>query len=151
MRKVFAQPDSLSAVYPELGQSLGEALLTPTKIYVKPVLALLAEAVANGRDQPHHGRGLFENLAARVAFRPGDAHRHRGDLPLLADLRPPCARGQHSGTRHVQHVQHGLGMVIVVARDVDAALSVLAAAGEPATVIGVVTENAGIELEGVQL
>ncbi|MBB3024234.1 Phosphoribosylformylglycinamidine cyclo-ligase [Trueperella pyogenes] len=150
VRKVFAQPDSLSAVYPELGQSLGEALLTPTKIYVKPVLAL-AEAVAIKAISHITGGGLFENLPralpSGLGMRIDTAAISR---PLIFDL---LAREGNIPARDMYNTFNmGLGMAIVVAPgDVDAALSVLAAAGEPATVIGVVTENAGIELEGVRL
>ncbi|WP_461004250.1 phosphoribosylformylglycinamidine cyclo-ligase [Trueperella pyogenes] len=149
VRKVFAQPDSLSAVYPELGQSLGEALLTPTKIYVKPVLAL-AEAVAIKAISHITGGGLFENLPR--ALPSGLGMR----IDTAAISRPPIfdllAREGNIPARDMYNTFNmGLGMAIVVAPgDVDAALSVLAAAAEPATVIGVVTENTGIELEGVE-
>ncbi|WP_461021066.1 phosphoribosylformylglycinamidine cyclo-ligase [Trueperella pyogenes] len=150
VRKVFAQPDSLAAVYDELGQSLGEALLTPTKIYVNPVLAL-AEAVAIKAISHITGGGLFENLPR--ALPAGLGMR----IDTAAISRPPIfdllAREGSIPARDMYNTFNmGLGMAIVVAPgDVDAALSVLAAAEEPATVIGVVTENAGIELEGVQL
>ncbi|AWG04248.1 phosphoribosylformylglycinamidine cyclo-ligase [Trueperella pyogenes] len=150
VRKVFAQPDSLAAVYPELGQSLGEALLTPTKIYVKPVLAL-AEVVAIKAISHITGGGLFENLPRALPAGLG----MRIDTAAIA--RPPIfdllAREGDIPARDMYNTFNmGLGMAIVVdPDDVDAALAVLAAAGEQATVVGVVTETEGIELEGVQL
>ncbi|QTG74989.1 phosphoribosylformylglycinamidine cyclo-ligase [Trueperella pecoris] len=150
VRKVFAQPDSLATIYPELGQSLGEALLTPTKIYVKPVLAL-AEVVAIKAISHITGGGLFENLPRALPAGLG----MRIDTAAIA--RPPIfdllAREGNIPARDMYNTFNmGLGMVIVVAPDdVDAALAALAAAGEPATVVGVVTETEGIELEGVQL
>lgn len=60
VRKVFENV-SLNSEMPELGQPLGQALLTPTKIYVKPVLELLAKTSIQGMVHITGG-GLTENI-----------------------------------------------------------------------------------------
>ena len=61
VRKVFdVEHADLGAHVPDLGQSLGEALLTPTRIYVKPVLAALAAADIHGISHITGG-GFYEN------------------------------------------------------------------------------------------
>ena len=60
VRKVFdVEHADLGRSVPELGLPLGEALLTPTCIYVKPVLAALEAAEIHGISQPHHRRRLL--------------------------------------------------------------------------------------------
>ena len=62
VRKVFdVEHADLGAHVPDLGQSLGEALLTPTRIYVKPVLAALAAADIHGISHITGG-GFYENI-----------------------------------------------------------------------------------------
>ena len=51
----------LNEYYEELGQTLGEALITPTKIYVKPVLAALDQAEIHGVSHITGG-GFYENI-----------------------------------------------------------------------------------------
>ena len=62
VRKVFdVEHADLGAIVPDLGMSLGEALLTPTRIYVKPVLAALAAAEIHGISHITGG-GFYENI-----------------------------------------------------------------------------------------
>ena len=62
VRKVFdVEHTDLGAHCPDLGMSLGEALLTPTRIYVKPVLAALAAAEVHGISHITGG-GFYENI-----------------------------------------------------------------------------------------
>lgn len=59
VRKVFnISSQRLHVQVPELGKSLGEELLTPTRIYVKPLLALM-DSVPGARHQPHYRRRLL--------------------------------------------------------------------------------------------
>lgn len=60
VRKVF-EDNSLAQEFPELGKPLGEALLIPTKIYVKPILDLLAKVSVQGMVHITGG-GLTENI-----------------------------------------------------------------------------------------
>ena len=106
VRKVFGlNKEKLETYYEELGCTLGEALLTPTRLYVKPALAAIEAADVKAISHITGG-GFYENiprmmkkgLTAKVGpFRSAGA----------ADLRPHREDGQHSGARHVQHVQHG--------------------------------------------
>ena len=62
VRKVFdVEHADLSAYCPELGQTLGEALLTPTSIYVKPVLRCMDAVMVKGMSHITGG-GFFENI-----------------------------------------------------------------------------------------
>ncbi|MBQ9262583.1 MAG: phosphoribosylformylglycinamidine cyclo-ligase [Clostridia bacterium] len=66
VRKVFdIEHADLGKVIPELGKPLGEALLTPTKIYVKPVLAALEEADIHGISHITGG-GFYENIPRSI-------------------------------------------------------------------------------------
>ena len=66
VRKVFdVERADLGADVPELGCSLGEALLTPTRIYVKPVLAAIAAAEVRGISHITGG-GFYENIPRAV-------------------------------------------------------------------------------------
>ena len=92
----------------ELGSTLGEALLTPTKIYVKPVLALLEEVDVKGVTHITGG-GFYENIprcldrgcVARIEKKSAAA------LPPIFHLHPEG--WEHPRAGHVQHLQHGRG------------------------------------------
>ncbi len=62
VRKVFGVGEkAIDYAVPELGTTLGEALLTPTKIYVKPVLALMEQVKVSGVSHITGG-GFYENI-----------------------------------------------------------------------------------------
>lgn len=64
VRQIFnldANPENLSIFYPELGKTLGEELLTPTRIYVKDVLSLARSITIKGASHITGG-GFFENI-----------------------------------------------------------------------------------------
>ena len=66
VRKVFdVEKADLGKTVPELGTSLGEALLTPTEIYVKPVLAAIASSEVHGVSHITGG-GFYENIPRSV-------------------------------------------------------------------------------------
>ena len=67
MRKAFdiEHADLTSPVAELGGKSLGETLLTPTKIYVKPVLALLKEVAVKGISHITGG-GFYENIPRSI-------------------------------------------------------------------------------------
>ena len=66
VRKVFdVEHADLGRVVPELGTTLGEALLTPTRIYVKPVLAALSAAEVHGVSHITGG-GFYENIPRSI-------------------------------------------------------------------------------------
>lgn len=146
VRRVFDMtPEALGREYPELGRTLGEALIEPTKIYVKPILAL-AEEVQVKAVSHITGGGLYENLPRSLpeglGMRIDKAAIAR---PAVFDL---IAREGAIPERDMFNTFNmGLGMAVVVGPDdVDQALATLAAAGEPGAVIGEVTGSEGIEL-----
>lgn len=146
VRRVFDMtPEALGREYPELGRTLGEALIEPTKIYVKPILAL-AEEVQVKAVSHITGGGLYENLPRALpeglGMRIDKAAIAR---PAVFDL---IARQGAVPERDMFNTFNmGLGMAVVVGPDdVDQALATLAAAGEPGAVIGEVTGSEGIEL-----
>ncbi len=137
----------LSRYCAELGSSLGETLLTPTKIYVKPVLAAL-EAGIRVRAVSHiTGGGFYENIprslgegcAARI-------ERKAVRTPPIFDL---IAREGGVPERDMFNTFNmGVGMCVIVAReDADKAVRAFAKNGEDAYVMGeIVRGEGGIEL-----
>jgi len=131
----------------ELGRTLGEELLVPTRIYARDCLALAAETGV--RTFAHvTGGGLARNLA-RVMPDGLGAVVERGSwtpAPVFALI---AGRGRVERAEMEQTFNMGIGMVAVVpADDVDRALAVLMARHVPAWVLGEVRRGEGIELTG---
>jgi len=95
----------LSRPAPGLGsaRTLGEALLEPTRIYVKPVLALLQRIDVKGMAHVTGG-GLLENTHRNVSGQPWRPHR-AGELAATRDLRLAAAGGQRGRRRDAPRVQ----------------------------------------------
>ena len=117
------------------GGSLGEALLAPTRIYVKPVLALMAKVEVKGIAHITGG-GLLENVP-RILGTGLAARLERGAWP-----RPPLfdwlqAQGGVSDAEMHRVFNCGIGMVLAVAEaDAGRTLDLLAGAGEQAWRVG---------------
>ena len=136
VRKVFdVENADLGQYYGELGCALGEELLRPTKIYVRPVLAAIE--VADIRGISHiTGGGFYENiprcipdgLCAKIEKK---ALRIPPIFPLLSRM------GGISERDMFNTFNMGTGMVLVAARDsADKALAALHSLGQEAGVIG---------------
>ena len=147
VRKVFdVEHCALRAPVKELGgASLGETLLTPTRIYVKPVLALLKEVAVKGISHITGG-GFYENM-------PRSIPKGLGVRIRRADVKVPPIFGLIQSTGGISEhdmfntFNMGVGMSIVVAKeDADRALAVLAANGEQAYVLGEIVPGDGVEL-----
>ena len=142
VRKVFdVENADLKTPLPDLGnKSLGETLLTPTKIYVKPVLALLEKVKVKGISHITGG-GFYENIPRSIPDGLGAVIEHKSVrlLPIF-DL---IAKVGGIGERDMFNTFNmGVGMSIVVAeKDVDNALDVLHVNGEDAYVIGTIAES----------
>jgi phosphoribosylformylglycinamidine cyclo-ligase len=124
------------------GRSLGEVLLTPTRIYVKPLLAALATGAVRGLAHITGG-GLPLNVV-RVLPATVDAviDRRRWQLPAVFDWLQ--AEGNVPDDELLRTFNCGIGMVAVVARDqADAVAAGLTAAGESVAIIGEVTAGSG--------
>ena len=146
VRKVFdVEHTGLAAPVAELGgRSLGETLLTPTKIYVKPVLALLKEVPVKGISHITGG-GFYENIPRSIPQGLG-ARIDRAKVRVLPIFDLIQKRGHISERDMFNTFNMGVGMAIVVAaEDAEKALSILREAGEDAYVIGeVVTGDEGV-------
>ncbi|GIP50248.1 MULTISPECIES: phosphoribosylformylglycinamidine cyclo-ligase [Paenibacillus] len=133
----FALTDKL----PELdGEVLGDVLLTPTKLYVKPVLSLLEQVDVKGMAHITGG-GFIENIP-RVLPEGVDVEIAFGSWPILPIFDLLQKQGNVSPRDMFTTFNMGIGLVIVVAEDqVEQAIAALQQAGETPYVIGKATEG----------
>ena len=136
VRKVLdIEHADLTAPVDELGRSLGEELLTPTKIYVKPVLAAIRAAKVRGVSHITGG-GFYENVPRCVP----DGLCAKIEKAAL-DIPPIFRMLQRLGNIPERDMFNtfnmGTGMVVIAAReDADKALETLKAQGQAAKIIG---------------
>ncbi len=137
VRKVFdVERCDLTAPVAELGgKSLGQTLLTPTRIYVKPVLTLLEQVKVKGISHITGG-GFYENIPRSIPQ--GLCARIReADVRVLPIFDLIAKTGNVSRRDMFNTFNMGVGMSIVVAsEDAERALSILREAGEDAYIIG---------------
>lgn len=137
VRKVFDVENSdIKSPREELGgKSIGETLLTPTKIYVKPVLALLEQVKVKGISHITGG-GFYENIPRSIPDGLG-AVIERKAVRVLPIFDLIAKEGNISERDMFNTFNMGVGMSIVVAReDAEKAVEILKANGEDAYVIG---------------
>lgn len=137
VRKVFDVENSdIKSPREELGgKSVGETLLTPTKIYVKPVLALLEQVKVKGISHITGG-GFYENIPRSIPDGLG-AVIDRKNVKVLPIFDLIAKEGGISERDMFNTFNMGVGMSIVVAReDAEKAIEILRANGEDAYVIG---------------
>lgn len=148
VRKVLNINETYNQYNNDLGCTLGEELLKPTRIYVRAVKRLMAEQVPIHGISHVTGGGFYENvprmmkegLTARI-------HTDTFPRPVIFDIL------QSAGgipTREMYNTFNmGIGMVIAIPKDyAGQALSVLAQAGERAYVIGnVIAGDSGVEVK----
>ena len=142
VRKVFdVERADLNAPVERLGgRSLGEALLTPTRIYVKPVLALLKEVPVRGISHITGG-GFYENIPRSIPDGLG-AVIERKLVRVLPVFDLIAEAGGISERDMFNTYNMGVGMSLVVpAEDADRALRILRDHGEDAYVIGRIAES----------
>ena len=148
VRKVFAIGNGgENRNYPELDKSLWETLLTPTKIYVKPVLALLKELQPKAISHITGG-GFYENIP-RSLPEGCCAKIKKSDVRVLPIFDLIAREGSVPERDMFNTFNMGVGMTITVAReDADKALAILHQNGEPgAYVLGeIVAGEKGVEL-----
>lgn len=137
VRKVFDVENSdIKSPREELGgKSIGETLLAPTKIYVKPVLALLEQVKVKGISHITGG-GFYENIPRSIPDGLGAVIERKAVrvLPIFNLI----AKEENISERDMFNTFNmGVGMSIVVAReDAEKAVEILKANGEDAYVIG---------------
>ncbi|MBP3645618.1 MAG: phosphoribosylformylglycinamidine cyclo-ligase [Clostridia bacterium] len=143
-RKVFnidANPDSLYVKREDLGgKSVAEALLVPTRIYVKSVLALLEQVDVKGISHITGG-GFYENIPRSIPDGLG-AKIDKSAVKVLPIFDVIAKEGNIPERDMFNTYNMGVGMSIVVpAAEVDKALEILSANGETAYVIGEIVES----------
>lgn len=137
VRKVFDVENSdIKSPREELGgKSVGETLLTPTKIYVRPVLALLEQVKVKGISHITGG-GFYENIPRSIPDGLG-AVIDRKNVKVLPIFDLIAKEGGISERDMFNTFNMGVGMSIVVAReDAEKAIEILKANGEDTYVIG---------------
>ncbi len=142
VRKVFDVENSdIKSPVAELGgKSIGETLLTPTKIYVKPVLALI-DAVKVRAISHITGGGFYENIPRSIPEGFG-AKINKSAVKILPIFELLAKTGNISEHDMFNTFNMGVGMSIVVAAaDADKALEVLRANGEDAYIIGEIVKS----------
>ena len=139
VRKVFnVEHANLSLYSEELGETLGEALLTPTRIYVKPVLACMDAVTVKGISHITGG-GFFENIPRSIP------DGLCAKIEMAAVRTPPIFKMLQSMGNIPQRdmfntFNMGVGMTVVVApEDADRALAALKSEACDAYVLGEIT------------
>lgn len=142
VRKVFDVENSdIKSPVSELGgKSIGETLLTPTKIYVKPVLALIDEVKVKGISHITGG-GFYENIPRSIPEGFG-AKIDKSKVRILPIFDLIAKVGGISEHDMFNTFNMGVGMSIVVAaEDAERALEVLKEKGEDAYIIGEIVKS----------
>ena len=140
-------PISLDATPSGFDQTLAELLLTPTRIYVKPVLAALAAEPGAVHAMAHiTGGGLVENIPRVLPEGLGvSLDRSRWVRPPIFGLIED--RGHVELSEMDRVFNQGIGYVLIVERArAEAVATALAASGESVVNIGEVTETPGVEI-----
>ena len=148
VRKVFdVDSADISKPASELGgKSIGEVLLTPTKIYVKPVLALLKEVKV--KSIAHiTGGGFYENIPRSLPEGLGAVIK-REDIKVLPIFDLIAKEGNIPERDMFNTFNMGVGMTIIVSKeDADKAIEILKENGEDAYVLGTISKSdEGVEI-----
>ena len=137
VRKVFEMSrESLETYYEELGTTLGEALLAPTKIYVKALKSIKDAGVTVKACSHITGGGFYENVP-RMLREDVDALIQKDSYPVPPIFKLLAEKGQVE--EHVMYNTYNLGIGMIVAvnpEDVDTAMRAIEAAGEKPYIIG---------------
>lgn len=143
------EDECLAEHVPALGSTLGEALLTPTRIYVKALMPSLAKGLLTGAAHVTGG-GFYENLP-RMLPKGLSVDVIRGQWPEPAIFDVIHERGQIPQREMFNTFNMGIGMVLAVRKDnQQAVLDQLASQGEAAYVIGEVVAGSGeCHIEGI--
>ncbi|MBO5215556.1 MAG: phosphoribosylformylglycinamidine cyclo-ligase [Clostridia bacterium] len=142
VRKVFdIENCDLKTPMAELGgKSLGETLLTPTKIYVKPMLALFEKVKVKGVSHITGG-GFYENMPRSIPESLG-VKINKSAVRVLPIFKLIQSVGNISEHDMYNTFNMGVGMSVVVAKeDVDTTLEVLKSFGEDAYVVGEIVKS----------
>ena len=141
VRKVFGIDEkTIYNTYDELDKPLGETLLTPTKLYVKPLFALLNEVDVKAVSHITGG-GFYENIP-RMLKDGLSAKIKKDNIPVLPIFNVIQRVGNISEHDMYNTFNMGIGMALCVDKnDVDKTLDVLKANGENSVVLGEVVKG----------
>ena len=145
VRKVVSDNNmDLFKIYPELDEvkPLGEALLTPTKIYIRPVLDVVRNCDVHGIS--HITGGGFDENIPRILKPEQGIHIVEGSWDILPVFSFLEKYGNIKHREMFNIFNMGVGMVIALDADqAQKAIDILAKHGEKASIIGTVTDQAG--------
>lgn len=142
VRKVFEiTKESLDTYYDELGTTLGEALIAPTKIYVKALKSIKDVGVRIHACSHITGGGFYENVP-RMLKDGTKAVIEKDSYPVLPIFKLLAKTGDIEEKMMYNTYNMGLGMVMAVdAADVDKTMEAIKAAGETPYVVGRIEEG----------
>ena len=137
----------LNEKYDETGErTLGEVLLTPTKIYVKQVLEVIRNCDVHGIS--HITGGGFDENIPRILHDGQGIEITEGSWEILPVFRLLERYGKVAHREMFNIFNMGIGMVIALdEKDAARAIEILTAAGERASVIGRVTDREGVVIK----
>ena len=142
VRKVFdVSKESLGTYYEELGKTLGEALIVPTKIYVKALKSVKESGVVIKACSHITGGGFYENIPRMLPDGiTAIVEKNSYEVPAIFKLM--AKKGDIAEEMMYNTYNMGIGMILAVDEtDVDAAMEAIGKAGETAYVIGRTAEG----------
>ncbi|MEF2954057.1 MAG: phosphoribosylformylglycinamidine cyclo-ligase [Blautia sp.] len=148
VRKVFEMTsESLNTYYDELGKTLGEALLAPTRIYVKALKSVKNAGVKVKACSHVTGGGFYENIP-RMLKDGVCAIIEKDSYPIPPIFTLMAEKGNIEETMMYNTFNMGLGMVVAVdAADVEKTMEAIKAAGDTPYVVGkIVAGEKGVQL-----
>ncbi len=148
VRKVFdINETTITKYYEELGGTLGETLLTPTRIYVKAIMSLV-DSVRVKSISHITGGGFYENIPRSLPDGIS-AKIKRSDVQVLPIFDLIAKTGNIPERDMFNTFNMGVGMTVVVDKnDVEKAIEILKASGEEAYVLGELVESSeGVIIE----
>lgn len=148
VRQVFPMTEtSLMRYSDELGQTLGECLLTPTRIYVEGLKSIKNAGVTVKGCSHITGGGFYENIP-RMLPEGALAKIKKDSYPVLPIFNVMAREGKIEEHMMYNTYNMGLGMVLAVnAEDADATVKAAQVAGEKAYIVGeIVSGDKGVEL-----
>ena len=148
VRKVFFDQKGMTGdtILTKSQQALSEALLTPTKIYVKAVMPLVKAGLVNG--MAHITGGGFVENVPRMLSKDLAAVIELGSWPILPIFEDLQTEGEIPAMEMYEIFNMGIGMVLAVSPDkVEAVKEELASIGEKSYIIGSVKQKETAEIE----